>query len=1062
MKFVADDYAARLGTINANQPQVPFYSSVTKGVNSDLSTSYWTDNLVSPVLFKGAVQTALQSHENLTFLEIGPHSALAGPIRQTIQGEGKSNAGYIATLVRNEDAYHSILSTAGNLWLIGTPDLDLSAVNGKQDGRQLLTDLPTYSWHYDGEYWLENRLSRDWRFRKYDHHELLGARVLEIADAGPAWRCKLRVQDAPWLSDHDILGDIIFPGAAYLGMAGEAVKQLRPGHDDYSLRRVTLASALVLQGDPVELVTTLVPVRLTNSIDSDWYSFSISSVNPTTNVWTKHVSGQVRAGSTFVPEAPKIEPLPRKVPTSMMYNVWRRFGLNYGGRFRGLDDISAHTTEQKASGTIYEKCLPEESALYSIHPAGIDAAFHLSNVCLCHGLGRNFSTPSVPKYIEEMYVAKPDGPIQVVGDAANKGRGGSTSNLVGVSNGRVVLSWKGLELSPLSDGSDVVDEDPHAAAVLEWKTDIDFIDAKRLLRSLRKDPDDAQHRLVDTMGLACIIESRHQLAGLDTSQWHLLKFRDWMDIPYQEAVEGRYPHVPNCAEIAAMSSEERQKLIREHLAASEGTDANAVAISLFRIFDNSIGFFKGEADPLEVLMADNILMRMYDFTNNADHLHFLSLLGHKKPTMRVLEIGAGTGGTTATILPALRSDQGERMYGTYVYSDISAGFFLGAKERFRDYQAIEYSVLDITEDPVSQGFEEGSFDLIVSSNCLHATPNLITTLTNVRKLLSPEGRLFLMELSPESSKSVNYVMGPLVGWWLSEDGREDEPYVSADIWHEKLLQSGFSGVEGYAFDGNMSNSIIARPAPIPERVKELTRLSVVFNEPKAPKVTEAIEYLQGLGLSVELFSLGQTLPPGQPAAFLMDLEAPFLANVTEKQFYDFKQTLFSVQDVSFCWVTGACQVDSKDPNYALVNGMARSIRQETGIDLVTFELESFDESAWKALHDLLKTFPSRVTEEEVETDFESEYVFHNGTIQIGRMHWIKVNDELKDQKRKEYVENLVIDKPGILQTLHWKQATPPALKAGDWVQVDTRAVGLNFKVRRQGPVYYLDVLQLTQ
>ncbi|KAF4945826.1 hypothetical protein FGADI_11645 [Fusarium gaditjirri] len=1045
MKLVAHDYAARLGTVNASQPQVPFYSSVTRGVNSDLSTSYWTENLVSPVLFKGAIQTALQSHDNLTFVEIGPHSALAGPIRQTIQSEIKSNAGYISTLVRKKDAHMSILTTAGNRWLAGTPDLDLSAVNlhGKPEGGELLTDLPTYSWHYDGEYWLENRLSRDWRFRKFDHHELLGARVLESADAGPAWRCKLRVQDASWLSDHDILGDIIFPGAAYLCMAGEAVKQLRPGSHDYSLRRVTLASALVLHGDPVELVTTLTPVRLTNAADSDWYSFTISSFTASTNTWTKHVSGQVRSGRTFVPDTPKIEPLPRKVPTSIMYNVWRRFGMNYGGRFRGLDDISAHTTEKRAVGTIYEKCLPEEGELYSVHPASIDAAFHLSNVCLCHGLGRNFRTPSVPKYIEEMYVGRPEGPIRVVGDAANKGRGGSMSNLVGVSNGKVVLSWTGLELSPLSDGSDVVDDDPHAAAVLEWKTDADFIDATRLLRSLKKDPDDEQHRLVDTMGLACIIESRHQLAGLETTQWHLVKFRDWMDIPYSEAVEGRYPHVPNCIEIATMSSEERQKLIRDYLAASEGTEAEAVAISLYRIFDNSVRFFTGEADPLEVLMADNILMRMYDFTNNADHLHFLTLLGHKKPTMRVLEIGAGTGGTTATILPALRSDQGERMYGTYVYSDISAGFFMGAKERFRDYQAIEYSVLDITQDPISQGFEEGSFDLIVSSNCLHATPDLAKTLSNVRKLLHPEGRLFLMELSPESSKSVNYVMGPLVGWWLSEDGRENEPYVSAGIWHEKLLQAGFSGVEAYAFDGNMSNSIIARPAQ--PRCEQLKRVSIIAHKLNNPAVAEVTKYLQGTGLELDLFSLGQVLTPGQPAVFLMDLEAPFLVNMTEEQFNSFKRTLFSVQDVPFCWVTGACQIGCKNPDYALVNGMARSIRQETGIDLVTFELEVFDESAWKALSDLLETFPSRVTDGEVDTDFESEYAFHAGTIQVGRMHWINVNSELQDKRPENRTESLVIDKPGIIQTLHWKQKTSPVLKAEDWVQVDTRAVGLNFK-----------------
>lgn len=1039
MKVVASDYLFQLGTINAKEPQVPFYSSVSGKITTDLSTSYWVQNLVSPVLFKTAVQVLLAdspSSSNLAFVEVGPHSALAGPTRQILQSEGRS-AEYIATLTRNTEAYESVLRTAGNLWLASV-DVNLAAVNPHGN---FLTDLPTYSWHYDGEYWVENRMSRDWRFRKFDHHELLGARILESADAGPAWRCKLRVEDAPWLRDHDILGDIIFPGAGYLCMAGEAVKQLHAGTADYTVRRVTLASALVLHGEPVELVTTLVPARLTTKLNSEWYNFSISSFNGDT--WIKHISGQVRPGPELVQEAPEIEPLPRKVANSTMYKVWKEFGLNYGGRFRGLSDISSHTTEQKAVGTIYDKCSPEERALYSVHPASIDAAFHLSNVCVCYGLGRNFRMPSVPKYIDEMYVGNPEGPIQVSGDATEKARGGSSSNLVGVSNGKVVLSWKGLELAPLSDGSEVIDEDPHAAAVVDWRTDVDSIDSRRLLRSLNKDFEDKEHRLVDKMGLACIIESRVQLAGLKTSQPHLIKFRDWMDIPYAEAVQGRYPNVPDCAAIANMGSEERTKIIKDLLDASVCTVAYAVAIALYRIFDNCVKFFTGDADPLQVLLADNILMRMYDFANNADHLQLLTLLSHKKPTLKVLEIGAGTGGTTATVLPALKSEQGERMYSKYVYSDISAGFFLAAKERFKDYAALEFSVFDVTQDPLGQGFERGSFDLIVASNVLHATPNLVQTLTNVRKLLNPQGRLFLLELSPESSKSVNYVMGPLVGWWLSEDGREHEPYVSHEIWHEKLLQTGFTGVDAYAFDGNMSNSIIARPVPV--STEKLTEVSVVCGDSSHPHVTEATRFLKEKGLDLEFFAAGQPLPPGRPVVFMLDLEAPFLVDITADQFNAFKQSLFSVQDTGLLWVTGACQVECKDPNYALVNGMSRSIRQETGIDFVTLELETFDESGWTALYDLLATFPSRLRGGDEDTDLDSEYVFNAGTLQVGRMHWIKVSEELQDEVRKDRIKRLVIDKPGILQTLHWKQVTPtPAV--GNWVQVETRAVGLNFKV----------------
>jgi len=84
--------------------------------------------------------------------------------------------------------------------------------------------------------------------------------------------------------------------------------------------------------------------------------------------------------------------------------------------------------------------------------------------------------------------------------------------------------------------------------------------------------------------------------------------------------------------------------------------------------------------------------------------------------LRVLEIGAGTGGTTTSMLSGLKSEFGERLYSKYSFTDISAGFFVAAKERFKDHQNIEFSVLDISKDPLEQGFEEGSYDLILASN----------------------------------------------------------------------------------------------------------------------------------------------------------------------------------------------------------------------------------------------------------------------------------------------------------------------------------------------------------
>lgn len=116
-------------------------------------------------------------------------------------------------------------------------------------------------------------------------------------------------------------------------------------------------------------------------------------------------------------------------------------------------------------------------------------------------------------------------------------------------------------------------------------------------------------------------------------------------------------------------------------------------------------------------MEVELTLQIYAFFDLCwDYSPLLQSLGHNKPTLRVLEIGAGTGGTTSNLLSGLQSEFGERLYSKYSYTDISAGFFVAAKERFKDHPNIEFSVLDISKDPLEQGFEEESYDLILAAN----------------------------------------------------------------------------------------------------------------------------------------------------------------------------------------------------------------------------------------------------------------------------------------------------------------------------------------------------------
>ena len=102
--------------------------------------------------------------------------------------------------------------------------------------------------------------------------------------------------------------------------------------------------------------------------------------------------------------------------------------------------------------------------------------------------------------------------------------------------------------------------------------------------------------------------------------------------------------------------------------------------------------------------------------------------------LRVLEVGAGTGGATSAVLPLLPAER-----TTYVYTDVSAGFFGAAERRFAAYPFVDYRVLDVERDPAGQGFAAGGYDLVLASNVVHATRDLVATASHCRGLLAPGG-----------------------------------------------------------------------------------------------------------------------------------------------------------------------------------------------------------------------------------------------------------------------------------------------------------------------------------
>lgn len=131
---------------------------------------------------------------------------------------------------------------------------------------------------------------------------------------------------------------------------------------------------------------------------------------------------------------------------------------------------------------------------------------------------------------------------------------------------------------------------------------------------------------------------------------------------------------------------------------------------------------------IELMFGDDILEVYYRETIGTARIQsqlksYLEAVGHKWTNLKVLEIGAGTGGTSTSVLSSLCPaengivDSKTSSLGSYTYTDISAGFFEAAKEKFKSWRAfMDFKTLNIERDPLEQGFRGGDYDIIVAAN----------------------------------------------------------------------------------------------------------------------------------------------------------------------------------------------------------------------------------------------------------------------------------------------------------------------------------------------------------
>ncbi len=221
--------------------------------------------------------------------------------------------------------------------------------------------------------------------------------------------------------------------------------------------------------------------------------------------------------------------------------------------------------------------------------------------------------------------------------------------------------------------------------------------------------------------------------------------------------------------------------------------------------DSYPSMLQGAVDPVSVLFpraSTDLVEAAYTGNPIADRCNiavanavkdFVASRAESGP-IRVIEIGAGTGSTTAAIL---------NMFGSlprtveYVVTDVSQHFLTHGKARFAGWPGLEFAMYDAERNPRDNGLIEGSFDLIVASNVLHATSDLPATLARARRLLRSNGRLLLSEAT-RAQDFGTMVFGLTQGWWLATDPARRIPFsplVAVDGWRTALTDAGFADTD---------------------------------------------------------------------------------------------------------------------------------------------------------------------------------------------------------------------------------------------------------------------------
>ncbi|MGK5543610.1 SDR family NAD(P)-dependent oxidoreductase [Streptomyces sp. URMC 127] len=796
---------AALKDLEPGPASVPFYSTVTgsRTAGCDLTADYWWRNVREPVAFAAAAEEAMEDGADI-FLEIGPHPVLRTYLRRVAATRPYTATAVLATLHRDAEGTRDLAAARARLIAAGaaTAWQRYFPVPGR------VAQLPAYPWQRERHWGLGKEA---WTPDGPYEHPLLGAR---IPAPTPSWRGAVEPVLVPWLADHRVAGSVVMPAAGYVEMALAAGRSALG--ETAEMEHLEITAALVVPW------ATASAVQLHVSLDPDDGILLVSSSDDKTGEPRTHARARVRR--LVAPRPATTDPAPvyercrQRLTAEEHYNRCAAAGLGYGPAFQvltelhvGDGEVLAHYSYDPPAGTC------------TVHPALLDGALQAGVPLLADRLAegeaylpaliaaaRVWDTPAPTGTVRvtersrtddevcwDITVADPDGSVTVRLDGCRMRR------FAAVQRPELVAHHTALRAAPRDDEPVTAAPMPdpgHIAAACaasigqlraQWRA-VRYEDTVPLIT------DD----YVDAFGDA--------LAGLapGTGAWTLQDLvRNGLDERHVRFVELMTPSLCRRG-ILLPEPDGRYRLKPKGVDPSEAMSRAAAAAPAF-IHGHALiaqqlrrlpDVLRGRRDPMELLARDatvRVLEQLYDTAplcrfHNRLAQALLREVVRAWPAdrpLRVLEVGAGTGGTTAALLPLLPAER-----TSYCFTDASAFFFPRAQKRFADHDFVDYRTFDLDADPVEQGFALHSFDLVVAGNALHTAKDLSAALRTVASLLAPNGGLLAVESHDAEA------LAPLFGMFDSFYGQTDTDLrprsllLARDAWPGLLRRCGFTDV----------------------------------------------------------------------------------------------------------------------------------------------------------------------------------------------------------------------------------------------------------------------------